>query len=58
MFFLGVKSKNSNEIIGQFAKIIASLLFTLIWIPVGNTVGTNISPIKSLPIRKELQKYF
>jgi hypothetical protein len=58
MFFLGVKSKNSNEIIGQFAKIIASLLFTLIWIPVGNTVGKNISPIKSLSIRKELQKYF
>lgn len=58
MFFLGVKSKNSSEIIGQLTRIISALLFTLIWIPIGNTGGTNISPIKSIPITKELQKYF
>jgi hypothetical protein len=58
MFVFGIKTKNTKEIIGQFFRIIASLLFTLIWVPLGNTGGTNISPIKPIPVRKELQKYF
>lgn len=58
MFVFGIKTKNPKEIIGQFTRILASLLFTLIWVPKGNTGGTDISPIKSIPIRKELKKYF
>jgi hypothetical protein len=58
MFVYGIKTKNLKEIIGQFFRIIASLIFTLIWVPLGNTGGANISPIKPIPIRKELQKYF
>jgi hypothetical protein len=58
LFYFGIKSRDIKEIIGQFIRIITSLLFTLIWIPIGNTGGTNISAIKSIPIRKELQKYF
>lgn len=58
MFIWGIKSKNGKEIIGQVLRIMASILFTLIWVPVGNTGGTNISPIKKLSIRKELKKYF
>jgi len=58
MLNFGIKSRNSKEIIGQVTRIIASVLFTLIWVPKGNTGGSNISPIKQIPIRKELQKYF
>ena len=58
MFIFGIKTKNTKETIGQVFRIIASLLFTLIWVPKGNTGGTNISPIKPIPIRKELLKYF
>ncbi|WP_298782355.1 DUF3703 domain-containing protein [uncultured Polaribacter sp.] len=58
MFIIGIKSKNGREIIGQFIRIIASLLFTLVWVPKGNSGGANISPIKIMPIRKELKKYF
>lgn len=58
MFILGIKSKNRKEIVGQILRIIASILFTLIWVPSGNTGGANISPIKIIPIRKELKKYF
>lgn len=57
MLLLGIKSKNRKEIIGQVIRIIASLLFTCIWVPLGNTGGSNISPIKIMPIRKELKKY-
>lgn len=58
MFVFGIKTKNTKEIIGQIIRMIASFLFTLIWVPVGNTGGTNISPIKPIPVRKELTKYF
>ncbi len=58
MLIFGIKSKSIKEVFGQFIRIIASLLFTLIWVPKGNTGGTNISPIKIMPIRKELKKYF
>lgn len=58
MFVFGIKTNNFKEIIGQVFRIIASLLFTFIWVPAGNTGGTNISPIKPIPIRKELHKYF
>jgi hypothetical protein len=58
MFLFGIKSKNIKETIGQILRMIASILFTFIWVPKGNTGGTNISPIKKIPIRKELKKYF
>lgn len=58
MLYFGVKTNNLKEIIGQVFRIIAALLFTLIWVPKGNTGGTNVSPIKTIPIKKELQKYF
>lgn len=58
MLIFGIKSKNSKEVIGQIVRIVASLLFTLIWVPKGNTGGANISPIKIMPIRTALKKYF
>ena len=58
MFIYAIKTKNIKEVIGQIVRIIASILFTLIWVPLGNTGGSNISPIKPIPVRKELKKYF
>jgi len=58
MFVFGIKTKNTKETIGQVIRMIASLVFTLIWVPKGNTGGSDISPIKPIPIRKELLKYF
>ena len=58
MLIHGIKTKDLKEILGQILRIIASVLFTLIWVPKGNTGGSNISPIKPISIRKELKKYF
>ncbi|WP_028890118.1 DUF3703 domain-containing protein [Tenacibaculum ovolyticum] len=58
MFIYGIRIISVKEIIGQFTRILAAILFTNIWVPKGNTGGANISPIKPMPIRKELQKYF
>ncbi len=58
MMVYGFKTTNTKEIIGQFFRIFASIIFTLIWVPKGNTGGANVSPVRPMPIRKELQKYF
>ena len=58
MLIHGIKTINIKEIVGQFTRILAALLFTNLWVPKGNTGGSNISPIKPMLIRKELQKYF
>ncbi len=58
MLMYAVKKKKNKEIIGQLFRIIVSVLCTLIWVPKGNTGGTNVSSVKPMPIRKELQKYF
>lgn len=58
MLIYGIKTNSIKEVIGQFFRIIASILFTIIWVPVGNTGGSNISAIKPITVRKELQKYF
>lgn len=58
MLVFGIRTNSLKEIIGQITRIIAALLFTLIWVPEGNTGGANISPIKIIPIRTALKKYF
>jgi hypothetical protein len=58
MLIYGIKTINIKEMAGQFTRLLAAILFTNIWVPKGNTGGSNISPIKPMPIRKELQKYF
>jgi hypothetical protein len=58
MLVFGIKTNNTKETFGQAFRIVASLLFTVFWVPKGNTGGTNISPIRPIPVRKELQKYF
>ena len=58
MLVFGIKTKNGKEVFGQITRMIASVLFALIWVPKGNPGGANISPIKPTPIRKELEKFF
>jgi len=58
MLKIGVKKKDFEEIFGQLLRILASLVFTILWVPKGNTGGSNVSAIKIMPIRPEIQKYF
>ena len=54
MMLWGIKQKDSKEIFGQFIRIIGAALLTAIkGVPTGNTGGSNISPIKVMPISPE-----
>ncbi|MCP9438925.1 MAG: DUF3703 domain-containing protein [Nitrospira sp.] len=56
MLKVGWKQRDAVEITGQIARIAGSLLFTWLWVPVGNTGGARVSPFKPMPIPEELQK--
>ena len=58
MLHFGIRTANYKEIKGQILRILAALLITPIWVPKGNTGGSNISATQPLPIRSELQKFF
>ena len=57
MLKVGFKKHNFREVFGQISRIIASVLFSKIWVPTGNTGGTNVNPLKSMPIPEDLNKF-
>jgi hypothetical protein len=55
MLKVGFRKRNFKEVFGQVTRIIASILFSNIWAPSGNTGGTDVNPFKSMPIPDNLK---
>jgi len=54
MMLWGVRQKKFHEIMGQVIRLIGAALLTVIkGVPIGNTGGSNVSPVKPMPIKKE-----
>ena len=59
MFLFGIKIKNTKEIIGQIPRLLVGGVKSFVGkIPVGNTGGANVPPLKSLPIEEEIVDIF
>jgi hypothetical protein len=57
MLAFGIKTRNIREIIGQLPRLLVGGVKS--WagtIPVGNTGGANVSPIKPMPIPADLKQ--
>lgn len=54
---LGIAWQRSDvrEITGQLTRIVAAALFSSLWVPVGNTGGTNVSATRPMPVPPDLQ---
>ena len=55
MVKVGWKRRDSIEIRGQVVRMIGALLFSRIWVPLGNTGGAHVDPFRSMPIPEEFQ---
>ncbi len=55
MLKVGWRNRDIVEITGQVPRIFGALLFSKIWVPIGNTGGTRVPPFRSMPIQDELQ---
>ena len=56
MLKVGWRRRDFTEITGQIARILGSLLFTWLWVPVGNTGGAHVPPFASMPIPEEFRE--
>ncbi|WP_299761382.1 DUF3703 domain-containing protein [uncultured Pontibacter sp.] len=57
MLLFGFKTRNSREVIGQVPRLLVGGIKS--WagmIPLGNTGGANVPPLKPLPIPEDLQQ--
>lgn len=54
MWRIGWRRRDAQEVIGQAARIVAALLFSRLWVPIGNTGGANVSALQSMPIPDDL----
>lgn len=55
MLVLGWQTGDYREVAGQLPRIFAALLFSKIWVPIGNTGRSRISAFKPMPVPEELQ---
>jgi hypothetical protein len=57
MFQFGIKRKDIREIVGQIPRLLVGGVKSFVGeIPVGNTGGANVKPLKSMEICAELNK--
>ena len=57
MLSFGMRIKNTREIIGQIPRLLVGGVKSFVGhIPVGNTGGTNVPPLRSMEIPKDLQE--
>ena len=59
MLLFGIHIKDAKEIAGQIPRLVIGGVKSFVGkIPVGNTGGANIPPLKSLPVSDELLSIF
>ncbi len=56
MLQAGWQARDWREVAGQLPRIVAALLFSLIWVPIGNNGRARVSAFKPMPLSDELQK--
>ncbi len=47
---------SARDVVGQAGRLLGAALITWLWVPAGNTGGTNISAFEQRPIPPELQR--
>lgn len=59
MLVFGCKIKSVKEILGQIPRLLVGGVKSFVGtIPVGNTGGANVPPMRSMPIQQEIKEIF
>ena len=56
MLQAGWQQGDMREVLGQMPRILAALLFSRIWVPIGNTGRARVSAFQPMPRREELRR--
>ena len=58
MFRVGLRQRDCREVLGQIPRMLASVLFSRIWVPVGNTGRSRVPAMKVMPIPADLRHLY
>lgn len=59
MLVFGCKIKSVKEVVGQIPRLLVGGVKSFVGtIPVGNTGGANVPPMRSMPIQEEIKEIF
>jgi hypothetical protein len=56
MLHIGYRRNDLREIAGQCIRMLAALIFSKLWVPLGNTGGANVSALRPMPIPDDLKQ--
>ena len=56
MLRAGWQARDWREVAGQLPRILAALLFSRIWVPLGNTGRARVSAFQPMPLSDELKR--
>ncbi len=45
-----------REVVGQLPRIVAALLFSRVWVPLGNSGRARVSAFRPMPVSEELKR--
>lgn len=57
MLVAGLLQRDVREAVGQLPRMLASLLFSRIWVPVGNTGRARVSAFQPMPVPDDLLRF-
>jgi hypothetical protein len=55
MLVAGLRCGDMREVVGQLPRIVASLLFSRLWVPRGNNGRARVSAFKPIPVPGDLR---
>ena len=55
MLIAGLRRGDAREVVGQVPRIVASILFSRLWVPRGNSGRSRVSAFKPMPVPADLQ---
>ena len=54
MLVAGMRRRDYREALGQVPRMLASVLFSRLWVPRGNTGRARVSALKPMPVPEDL----
>ncbi len=55
MLVAGMRRRDYREALGQVPRLLASVLFSRLWVPRGNTGRARVSALKPMPVPEDLR---
>jgi hypothetical protein len=55
MLVAGMRRRDFREVLGQVPRMLASVLFSRLWVPRGNSGRARVSAFKPMPVPRDLQ---